>query len=486
MSRLRKLIFLIFAAVYLMVAPLTVLYALGYIFNPVQQTLQQTGLITLNSEPSRASVQVNGAMVKEKTPLVLGNLKPGFYDIRIALPGRHSWHRQVEVKPDRVFRFENIFLFPQTFEPEVLGDFPVKKMWAAPNGKRLVVLLGDGASQLYLFEPEEKKFRPFFQGANYDEVKVKEVTLHPGGDRALVILKNQKALQPMLVQFEIPFKVTDVTDLLRPPFSHLQWNPHKRSPLYYKKGETLRLVNLDQGLPDASLVKRVRGYALHGRRLFVLDGRKRFLELTEKGKKIDVLLNDPAQARFIFGPDQTDDYSVFFTPKGSLFSLLENPLVLFLSNKGKLLSNKLPYFLDERVDELVLAESHPRLVYRKGKEIWSLDFESEQKKSFFESGPTPRRIYSGRKSLENLHLFYNDGYVLFTEGHSLMIQDFEGEAGPIRLLEISDRMRQVVLDTRRGFLYFAHPQTGALTRIKLFEAGLLPRMVVDLVGAAEE
>ena len=56
MGQLRKAVFLIFALIYTVVAPFTVLYALGYMFNPIQQTLLQTGLISLQTEPSDAQV----------------------------------------------------------------------------------------------------------------------------------------------------------------------------------------------------------------------------------------------------------------------------------------------------------------------------------------------------------------------------------------------------------------------------------------------
>ena len=89
MGQLRRIIFYLFVAIYLIAAPLTVLYALGYILSPTRQTLVQTGLISLSSVPSQASVWVNGSLLNEKTPLVLRNLKPGPYSLRVGLPHTH-------------------------------------------------------------------------------------------------------------------------------------------------------------------------------------------------------------------------------------------------------------------------------------------------------------------------------------------------------------------------------------------------------------
>lgn len=468
MGGLRKIILLVFVGIYLVVAPLTILYALGYIFSSTQQTLLPTGLVSLSSEPSQARVWMNGSPAKDKTPLVLRNLRPGTYDLRVEFPGYHPWQKRFEMKPDKALRFENILLFPLAPRPEILGNFPVAKMWSDPTGKRLVVLEGEKASGLALFEPEKREFRPIFSRGPNQEEGLEEVLLHPSGDRAVVTLRKKDGLRPLLVKFLDPLQVSTLTDLFQEPFTRLQWGTPQKNSLFYLKGETLRQLDLEQGVLYLDLPKRVRGFALYGRRLFVLDGRRRFLEITEKGKIRNTLLEEPPKAHLIFGPDEGERYSIVFLPRISLFPTLDNALALFLSDRGKLFSNKLPYSLDDGVDELTSANSHPRILYRKGTELWIIDFERERERTFFEKGPTPRRIYKGTEAPMNLLWFYDDRYVLFVEGNRVKILDFEGDGNAIDLLEISNRLRRVILDRRRGFLYFAHPDRDRLARVKLF------------------
>ena len=469
MPKLRKIILLVFVGGYLGVAPLTILYALGYIFSPSQQTLLPTGLVSLSSEPSQARVWVNGSPVKEKTPLVLRGLRPGAYLLQVSLPGYHPWQKRFEMKADKALRFEKILLFPVAFRPEILGNFPVTKLWSDSGGKRLVVGEGEKASGLSLFELEKKEFRPIFSSGPDREAYVDEVLAHPSGDRGVVILRNKEGLRPLLIKFFDPVQISALTHLIEEPFTQLEWGaPHENS-LFYLKGETLRHLDLEQGALYLDLPKRVRGFSLYGRRLFVLDGKRRFLELTEKGKIRQILLDEPLKAQLIFGPDGGEHYSILFLPRISLFSSLENAIALFLSDKGKLSSSKLPYFLDEGVDEFAIANSRPRALYRKGTELWVVDFERERERTFFENGPTPRRIYKGKEAPAHLLWFYDDRYVLFLEGNRLKVLDFEGEGEAMELLEISSRVREIVLDRRRGFLYFAHPDRDRLARVKLFE-----------------
>ena len=489
MGRLRKIIFYVFALIYLAVAPLTILYALGYIFSPTQQTLVATGLISLSSEPSQAQVWLNGELLKEKTPVILRNLKPGPYTLRISLPQMHPWQRQVEVKPDRVFRFENILLFPLTFHPEILSDFPITRMWHSPLGRNIVVLQGEKASGLFLFDPERREFRPLFSQSPYGETAVREVLLHPSGERAVAVLKEKEGLRPLLVNFLDPRETISLGELFQEPFRQSHWGaPHKNS-LFYLQGNTLRRLKAD---PDEqpfslNLQEGVRGYAVQGRRLFVLDGQRRFLELTEKGKIRNILLSEPPKIRLIFGPEEGEHYSLFFLPRLFLFTPLHEALALFLSDKGKLISNKLPYFLDEGVETLIPATAHSRALYRKGNELWTVDFEREQEEGFFESGPARRRIYKAREKLFPVAWFYDDRYLLFVEGNHVKVLDPEGEGNLMDLLEVSKEVPQVILDEKRGFLYFAEPAENRLSRIKLFEAeGVLPRLVDDFVSARSE
>ena len=115
-----------------------------------------------------------------------------------------------------------------------------------------------------------------------------------------------------------------------------------------------------------------------------------------------------------------------------------------------------------------------------------IDFEHEQETAFFENGPSARRIYSGKEELGNIRWFYNDQYVLFSEGNQLMAQDFEGNGGSVKLFSISKSAGKIALD-RRGFVYFAHPEGDRLCRTKISEeTGFLPRLVDNLVEATKE
>ena len=487
MTRLRKLILLIFIGAYLGVAPLTILYALGFIFNPGRQTLVQTGLVSLASEPAGAVVSVDGFPSEDKTPVVLRNLSPGVHEVQINLPAYHSWHKQIRVIPERVLRFENVLLFPSAFDEEVVGNFPISNLWHVPAGKYILTLEGETAGGLSLFDPAEKKFLPLASKIPYPDAKVVQVFLHPDGDRARLILQGEKILIPPFIKWTAPAGVLDVSGVFHEPFEQITWDPYQKNSLFYLQGKTLQKINLERGIVYPPLSEKITGYTLHKGRLYALDQENRFLELSEKGKVQEVLLDDASRARLIFGPDQENPYQISFLSNSSVFFIQNEAVALFLSKKGRLFCNKLPYFLDEGVDELVTARSELRAAYRKGEELWTVDLQREEEKAFFEAGPRPRRIHKGKESLAHILWSYNDQYVFFLEGPRVMVQDYEGGEDAVELFKISKQVKKIILDSPNGFLYFAEPGGHRLARVKIHTpAGLIPRLMDDFAEAGKE
>jgi hypothetical protein len=95
--RVRKIIFLVFFSVFLVGAPLIVLYTAGYRLNLTTFRVQQTGVIALSSTPKGATVLLNGVDTGAKTPYVIQRLSPGSYTISLVKDGYRSWEQRVDV-----------------------------------------------------------------------------------------------------------------------------------------------------------------------------------------------------------------------------------------------------------------------------------------------------------------------------------------------------------------------------------------------------
>jgi len=109
----RRLIFYFLVLVFLIVAPLTILYSSGYFYDQENKKIIQTGAFFIDSQPKNAKVFINGQF-KDTTPRVLiEHLLTGSYEVTVAKDGFWTWKKNLEIKPPLVTEVRNIFLVPQ-------------------------------------------------------------------------------------------------------------------------------------------------------------------------------------------------------------------------------------------------------------------------------------------------------------------------------------------------------------------------------------
>lgn len=87
--------------VFLVLAPLFVLFVSGQRFDINSRQFSHTGVLSVATKPAGATVTVNDADPK-KTPVNVRFLLPGNYAVRITKPGYFPWQKQLDVRADRV------------------------------------------------------------------------------------------------------------------------------------------------------------------------------------------------------------------------------------------------------------------------------------------------------------------------------------------------------------------------------------------------
>jgi len=98
-------------AVAILIATVILLYlAYGFGFGKNGQIIQN-GLVFLSTQPSPATIYVNGEPIKKKTDSRV-QLPAGDYDIKLTRPGYRDWERSITVDGATVQHFDYPFLFP--------------------------------------------------------------------------------------------------------------------------------------------------------------------------------------------------------------------------------------------------------------------------------------------------------------------------------------------------------------------------------------
>lgn len=114
----RRLIFIIFVGLFVILVPTIILYAWGFHFDINEKTLFDTGGIYLKSIPSKAEIYIDGTPRGRTTDFIRG-LVPKIYEVRVIKEDYYPWQKNLIVEPGLVTKANDIFLIPMN--PKILA-----------------------------------------------------------------------------------------------------------------------------------------------------------------------------------------------------------------------------------------------------------------------------------------------------------------------------------------------------------------------------
>ena len=117
-------------SIFIVLSIIATLYSLGYVVNWQTGTVQQTGLITLDSRISnlKPEIWINNQKVGGEFPYRFPRAFPGSYTVLIKKDGYQLWERHLQVEPNKVASFPSIVLIleqPKIVSPEESRNYQV-------------------------------------------------------------------------------------------------------------------------------------------------------------------------------------------------------------------------------------------------------------------------------------------------------------------------------------------------------------------------
>jgi len=170
--KIRFVLLMFFAVIFVVATPLVVLNARGYQFNFEEKKLINTGGIFLRSTPKKASIYLNNKPIKVQTPAIINGLIPGEYLVNIELSDFHSWRKQLEIESGMVIKQDNVLLLPKKPKITLISELPeiiIEKkenklkyndheIWLeseSENESNLITRYGEKIKQAFLHKDQE-------------------------------------------------------------------------------------------------------------------------------------------------------------------------------------------------------------------------------------------------------------------------------------------------------------------------------------------
>lgn len=186
--RFRLILTIIFAAGFLITAPLVLLYTAGYRYDLRKNRLHMTGLIQSDSVPDGATIFLNGVATDRLTPAPLTRLLPEEYRIRYEKDGYLPWEKDVEVWSGATTFVTEAALIA---DAQVSEPVPIAARLAtfSPDGTRIAYLSGQGKDALVSWSSLNSfsTVRPRSVPAPDISAADAELTWSPTSDRLMLI-----------------------------------------------------------------------------------------------------------------------------------------------------------------------------------------------------------------------------------------------------------------------------------------------------------
>jgi len=371
----RRLLLLFFSVLFLIIAPLLIVYGLGYKYNWQRHTWQQTGVFFIKSYPKSAEIIINNDRNKKTTPTQITGLLPDTYTVRIQKNGYRSWTKNLTIEPQLTTFIEDVSLFYEQPKAKqiVVGNFT---SFLKHETKPLIALL------------EQKDKKDYLKIYNSQNGAVKDAYNAPLNTLSLLdwswsgqklLLQNKKTKNFIVANLEteivktLPATVTAWQDL--------KWDQNNDNFIFgLDKNNVLWHYDLTKNTGVVAVKdEKILTYAHRPEGLIIVTAEKNqdILKIQQGDKFVGVLnLPKTSTYSFNFTPEQKTFLSLFDAAQKKLYLIdlenKENPLSASLENVSNfkwLDKNRLLYWNDSELSVFYPNSNLKNLVERTSQKI---------------------------------------------------------------------------------------------------------------------
>ena len=469
MLLLRKVLFYLFLFVYLLLCPLTLLYARGWLFRPgTEGGMWRVGVIALATTPPGASVYVEGRRYTERTPTVLRDVLPGRYTVKLTLNGYHPWSQVVPVQDGQSTVLDHVVLVPYAFRSRVLLPERFAELWPLPGRPLVLLAVGPRLEELFLYDLKTAQARSLLPVESpWRGARVMASVIVPRSPVLLLQVRWRDAERWLWVEPKAgETRVEDVTRLLPAAPDRLAWDPLKPDHLFVWQDGYLNRVDLNEQAVHPHWWERVRGFAPWGRAVYVLQDDGQVWRVDHEGQDPLLLPGAVPVGRSLFGALESFEVQP-----------LSKRLVALVSERGALWLNRCPdAVVPEGVRGFVHDPAHARaLVWQKAR-VGVLDY-AALASAEAENAVTPGLswILDDGASLEQAFWVHDGSHALVRDQDRVLLVEASSYGTPHRHDVVRVKARSaIVYAEETGTLYYLDRDTDQFCALELLPRKALP------------
>lgn len=402
--RLRYTFLIILIILFLIVAPVVILYTAGYRYNFVKNKIEKTGILVIDSEPDNALVFINEKGQKHKTKARIKNLLPDTYLVRLEKDGYYVWEKFLEVKSKFTTFAENIVLFKKSIPMQVVSG-KISNISLSRDKKTLAYISNNTLKILNLRDKTETEI---YKNA----AQIIKITWSADDKKILVEEK-----------YYPHFKIIDVVgenEIFIPKnhfginFKELRWDENNGNILH-----GLKLVSLKSGtLYQIDLENKKTSIPIPVGNAFIVRGDT--IYSTESNNNNDFLFK-----RSFSEPADAEQITMLPVGNYEFLDFKEDYVTLLHKDRGELVFINLENSDENNILEVEVVDSEwtdegtDKLLIKKDFEILVYNFETEKKELITRYG----------EEIEKALWHPGGGYLFFSMNENIQVIELDSRGG---------------------------------------------------------
>lgn len=378
----RRLIYITFMLIFLIAAPILILYAAGYRYNFKKTKFQKTGAIFAETEPKGADIFIENEKKLAKTANQIGKLLPGEYSVRLEKDGYFPWQKKLTVEPEKVVFIKKLILLKNSQVPALLLEKPILASLNSPdNQNSMAVILNNGQQELWLTALTRQQNLAL--ALEYQTDKTFElVNWSPSSKKILIKIINKKQIDYLIINVEKPEEITTLSEFtsLTWPLKDLiriKWDLDNDNYLYGQKGTDIYKINLASRQSELQTIKTAGDFLLIGDSFFYWGTEAGYLlknSLANPLADIKPIVKLPPAKNYNFLESLPNFIMAVDADSQNLFAINPNKEETIFSGRAKNIhwsadKQQLLYYNDWEMWIYYLADNSKELIARYGNEI---------------------------------------------------------------------------------------------------------------------
>ena len=313
----RRILYSLFFLVFFITAPIVILWAQGYRYNFSQHCLQKTGVLFLESKPSKANIFLNKKLQNETTTARLKNLLPDDYFVEVKKDNFQTWQKNLKVNESQTTFAQYIRLFKQN--PKIENIFSEKIIQTSEK-------INDNLAIIY-----EKDKQNHLGILNFENQNLTELTLLNFTPEKIIL--SQDSLFILLITsfnenliFDVKNKkIIDLTKITKQNIKKINWFKNNEDEIIYiQTNNNLLKSNLISNKSIVLISQPILDFYLINNSIFWLQKTSSQILLNK------VELNNLKNIQTISTLPISDSYEFQKTPETHLSLLDKNNNIFYL------------------------------------------------------------------------------------------------------------------------------------------------------------